>query len=176
MHASTVPVRRGFPVAREGPTSRPSSEHSGCDACSENGTFGPPDPLGPSTRRQARPVRGGMRNAIILGGGTAGTMTANKLHRALDHEEWSITVVDANDNHRYQPGFLFMPFGTYRPDQVTKSRRKASTRRAARLRRDRPASSPTRTACSSPTDRRAGLRRPHHRHRRDAATGPDRRA
>ena len=65
-----------------------------------------------------------MRKLLILGGGTAGTMTANKLHRALPESEWEVTVVDADDNHRYQPGYLFMPFGTYRPDQVTRSRRK----------------------------------------------------
>jgi len=52
-------------------------------------------------------------------------MTANKLRRTLSSSDWEITVVDADDNHRYQPGYLFMPFGTYRPDQVTKSRRKA---------------------------------------------------
>lgn len=51
-------------------------------------------------------------------------MAANKLHKALSAHDWAITVVDADDNHRYQPGFLFMPFGTYRPDEVTKSRRK----------------------------------------------------
>jgi len=60
---------------------------------------------------------------VILGGGTAGTMAANKLHKELPSGEWQITVIDADDNHRYQPGYLFMPFGTYTPDQVTKSRR-----------------------------------------------------
>jgi sulfide:quinone oxidoreductase len=65
-----------------------------------------------------------MRNILILGGGTAGTMAANKLRKALPVGEWAVTVVDADDNHRYQPGFLFMPFGTYQPSQVTKSRRK----------------------------------------------------
>ena len=60
---------------------------------------------------------------MILGGGTAGTMAANKLHKELPSGEWQITVIDADDNHRYQPGYLFMPFGTYTPDQVTKSRR-----------------------------------------------------
>ncbi len=52
-------------------------------------------------------------------------MAANNLRRKLSASEWEITVVDADDNHRYQPGFLFMPFGTYKPNQVTKSRRKA---------------------------------------------------
>lgn len=65
-----------------------------------------------------------MKHVLILGGGTAGTMAANKLRKALPAKEWSVSVVDADDNHRYQPGYLFMPFGTYKPNQVTKSRRK----------------------------------------------------
>ena len=65
-----------------------------------------------------------MKKILILGGGTAGTMTANKLRKALPVGDWAVTVVDADDNHRYQPGYLFMPFGTYTPSQVTKSRRK----------------------------------------------------
>lgn len=66
-----------------------------------------------------------MKKLLILGGGTAGSMAANKLRRKLATNEWEITVVDADDNHRYQPGYLFIPFGTYKPTQVTKSRRKA---------------------------------------------------
>ena len=50
-------------------------------------------------------------------------MAANKLHKELDKRQWQITVIDADDDHRYQPGYLFMPFGTYKPSQVTKSRR-----------------------------------------------------
>lgn len=64
-----------------------------------------------------------MKKLLILGGGTAGTMAANKLRGMLPAAEWSITVVDHDDNHRYQPGYLFMPFGTYAPKQVTKSRK-----------------------------------------------------
>lgn len=60
---------------------------------------------------------------MILGGGTAGTMAANKLRKELHKQDWQITVIDADDEHRYQPGYLFMPFGTYKPGQVTKSRR-----------------------------------------------------
>ena len=45
-----------------------------------------------------------MRNLLILGGGTAGTMIANKLHKRLSEEEWTITVVDRDDEHHYQPG------------------------------------------------------------------------
>lgn len=64
-----------------------------------------------------------MKKLLVLGGGTAGTMAANKLRKELS-SDWSITVIDADDQHRYQPGYLFMPFGTYTPNQVTKSRRK----------------------------------------------------
>jgi sulfide:quinone oxidoreductase len=64
-----------------------------------------------------------MKHLLILGGGTAGTIAANKLHRKLDKAEWTITVVDQDDKHHYQPGFLFIPFGTYTPDEVTRSRR-----------------------------------------------------
>ena len=65
-----------------------------------------------------------MKHLLILGGGTAGTITANKLHKRLDTAEWDITVIDRDDKHDYQPGYLFIPFGIYQPDEVTKSRRK----------------------------------------------------
>lgn len=60
----------------------------------------------------------------MLGGGTAGTMVANKLHRKLDPHRWQVTVIDQDDRHLYQPGFLFVPFGYYRPDQVVRPRRR----------------------------------------------------
>ncbi len=64
-----------------------------------------------------------MRNMLILGGGTAGTIMANKLSAALDAQEWQITVVDATERHYYQPGFLFVPFGIYRMRELVKPRR-----------------------------------------------------
>src|SRR5680860_419714 len=63
-----------------------------------------------------------MRKLVILGSGTAGTMIANKLRHRLDRKEWSITVVDRDDEHHYQPGYLFLPFGGYSHDQVVRSR------------------------------------------------------
>ncbi|HEY7722607.1 MAG TPA: FAD/NAD(P)-binding oxidoreductase [Pedococcus sp.] len=63
-----------------------------------------------------------MRRLVVLGGGTAGTMVVNKLRRRLDRSEWEITVVDRDDDHLYQPGYLFLPFGTYTPDQVVRKR------------------------------------------------------
>jgi sulfide:quinone oxidoreductase len=69
-----------------------------------------------------------MRRLVILGGGTAGTMVANKLRKRLPGDQWHITVVDENDEHVYQPGLLFIPFGGYQPEEVVKSRRKLLTR------------------------------------------------
>lgn len=63
-----------------------------------------------------------MKNLVILGAGTAGTMIANKLRRSLP-SSWSITIVDRDDAHHYQPGYLFVPFGQLRGDQVVKVRR-----------------------------------------------------
>jgi sulfide:quinone oxidoreductase len=64
-----------------------------------------------------------MRRLLVVGGGTAGTMVANKLRRRLDRRWWQVTVVDQDDRHTYQPGFLFIPFGGYRPADVVKPRR-----------------------------------------------------
>ncbi|HQR79105.1 MAG TPA: FAD/NAD(P)-binding oxidoreductase [Actinomycetota bacterium] len=61
-----------------------------------------------------------MKKLLILGAGTAGTMAANKLRPQLPRDEWSMTIVDQQDTHFYQPGYLFIPFGIYRPDEVTK--------------------------------------------------------
>src|SRR6188472_3491994 len=63
-----------------------------------------------------------LRRLVILGGGTAGTMIANKLRKRLRDDEWNITVVDRDDEHHYQPGYLFLPFGEYSHEQVVRSR------------------------------------------------------
>ena len=62
------------------------------------------------------------KRLLVLGAGTAGTMIVNKLRRRLDPGDWDITVVDRDDVHPYQPGYLFLPFGTYSPDQITRPR------------------------------------------------------
>ena len=46
-------------------------------------------------------------------------MAANKLRPRLD-DNWEITIVDQFDTHYYQPGFLFIPFGIYTPNDVIK--------------------------------------------------------
>ena len=59
---------------------------------------------------------------LILGGGTGGTIAANRLRRMLAHSAATITVVDANDDHVYQPGLLFVPFGLHDPDDLVRPR------------------------------------------------------
>lgn len=61
-----------------------------------------------------------MKKLAILGAGTAGTIMANKLRSALKTDEWKITMVDQYRTHYYQPGFLFIPFGIYTPEDVVK--------------------------------------------------------
>jgi sulfide:quinone oxidoreductase len=63
-----------------------------------------------------------MKRIVILGGGTAGTMMANRLVRSVP-DGWKVIVVDRDDVHVYQPGLLFLPFGTYRKAETIKSRR-----------------------------------------------------
>ncbi len=61
-----------------------------------------------------------MKRLLILGAGTAGTMVANKLRPRLDDSEWNVTVVDQDETHYYQPGFLFVPFGGYTREELIK--------------------------------------------------------
>ncbi|MCA9494021.1 MAG: FAD-dependent oxidoreductase, partial [Myxococcales bacterium] len=51
-----------------------------------------------------------MKEMLILGAGTGGSLMANLLSRALP-SGWRVTVVDRDDRHLYQPGLLFVPFG-----------------------------------------------------------------
>lgn len=64
-----------------------------------------------------------MKRLLILGSGTAGTMVANKLRHILSRDEWKITIVDKDETHYYQPGFLFIPFGIYGENDVIKPKR-----------------------------------------------------
>jgi len=61
-----------------------------------------------------------MKRLIILGAGTAGTMMANHLHHHLNVEEWEIDVIDEREEHYYQPGYLFLPFDIYEPEDIIK--------------------------------------------------------
>ncbi len=61
-----------------------------------------------------------MKRLLVLGAGTAGTTVVNRLRPRLPFNEWEIIVVDQTTNHHYQPGYLFIPFGTYQPENVAR--------------------------------------------------------
>lgn len=62
-----------------------------------------------------------MKNLVILGAGTAGTMMANHLVHQLNKKDWKITIVDEREQHHYQPGYLFLPFDIYTPEDIVKT-------------------------------------------------------
>lgn len=67
-----------------------------------------------------------MKRIAILGAGTAGTIMANRLAKMYRSElrdgSMTITLVDQDNRHIYQPGLLFLPFGHYTPAQITQPR------------------------------------------------------
>ena len=64
-----------------------------------------------------------MKKLVVLGAGTAGTMIVNRLRPRLAADEWQITIVDQDETHLYQPGFLFIPFGVYDRQDVIREKR-----------------------------------------------------
>ena len=61
-----------------------------------------------------------MKSILILGAGTGGTMMANHLRKKLDKQQWQITIIDEREKHYYQPGYLFLPFDIYEPEDIVK--------------------------------------------------------
>jgi sulfide:quinone oxidoreductase len=61
-----------------------------------------------------------MKNIIILGAGTGGTIMANHLNKKLNRDEWQISIIDEREKHYYQPGYLFLPFDIYEPEDIVK--------------------------------------------------------
>ena len=61
------------------------------------------------------------KRIVILGGGTGGTLAANRLRHELG-DAAAITVIDRDNSHIYQPGLLLVPFGLARPDQIVRPR------------------------------------------------------
>lgn len=62
------------------------------------------------------------KRIVILGAGTGGTLTANRLRKAVPASQATISVVDENDQHIYQPGLLFVPFGLTQPEDIVRPR------------------------------------------------------
>lgn len=51
------------------------------------------------------------KQLAILGGGTSGTMTANRLRRRLEADQAGIHLVDCDDRHACQPRPRLVPSG-----------------------------------------------------------------
>lgn len=64
-----------------------------------------------------------MKKVLILGAGAGGTIIANMLRKKLPESELEITIIDKDDRHHYQAGYLFIPFGVYSPDDVVKPKK-----------------------------------------------------
>ena len=64
-----------------------------------------------------------MKKILILGSGAGGTMMAAKLRKELNELEWSITILDNDEMHHYQPGWLCIPFGIYTAKDCMKPKR-----------------------------------------------------
>lgn len=64
-----------------------------------------------------------MKKILIVGGGTGGTIVANRLSRVLRPEEASIELLSASPLHYYQPAQLYVPFGEQDPRRLARSER-----------------------------------------------------
>jgi sulfide:quinone oxidoreductase len=86
----------------------------------------PPAPgtLGAIREIDPREVVSMAKRLVILGGGTGGTIMANRLRRLYGRDEAEVTVVDRDDHHVYQPGLLFVPFGLTDVDDIVRPRRR----------------------------------------------------
>ncbi|MCE5312023.1 MAG: NAD(P)/FAD-dependent oxidoreductase [Nitrospiraceae bacterium] len=64
---------------------------------------------------------------VIVGGGSAGTITANLLARNLYKEVTSgkvvINMITDNPDHTYQPGYLYVVFDKVRPDEIVRKQK-----------------------------------------------------
>ncbi len=62
------------------------------------------------------------KRLVILGAGTGGTLAANRLRKKFKADHLRIDIVDQNNQHVYQPGLLFVPFGLAEPDEIVRKR------------------------------------------------------
>jgi sulfide:quinone oxidoreductase len=50
-------------------------------------------------------------------------MVANTLQKELDESEWQIPIIDREEEHHFQSGYLFIPFGLYSKNDVLKPKK-----------------------------------------------------
>lgn len=61
-----------------------------------------------------------MKRIVILGGGSAGVMFANRMRKEFKVEELEITVIEKKDTHFYQPAFTLVVFELDQPENLTR--------------------------------------------------------
>lgn len=64
-----------------------------------------------------------MKRIVILGSGAGGTIVANQLRKELSEDEWEIKIIDRDEQHHYQAGYLFIPFGLYSRQNIIKPKK-----------------------------------------------------
>ena len=74
-----------------------------------------------------------MDRILVLGGGVGGTLVANlisrRLHSEIDDAQASVTVIDEDGNHVYQPGFMYIAMGGEREERLHRPERALLDRR-----------------------------------------------
>lgn len=61
-----------------------------------------------------------MARIVIVGGGSAGIMSAARLRNELSMSEAEITIIDVSDKHHYQPAYTLIVFGLDEPDNLVR--------------------------------------------------------
>ncbi len=64
-----------------------------------------------------------LKKIVVLGAGAAGIMAANRLRKAIPSGAAEITIVDRQDKHYYQPGYLTLAFRIDAPESLVRDTR-----------------------------------------------------
>ena len=87
----------------------PTVPEGRCRSC---GRFG----AGRAARKGARRTGEDQRQIVIAGAGAGGISTASKLARLTEGAQ--ITIIDAREEHYFQPGYTLVGSGVWQPGQV----------------------------------------------------------
>ncbi len=60
---------------------------------------------------------------VILGGGCAGTMVANRMRRKFHKDDLEIVVIERSEKHYYQPGYTLLAFELVEPEDLIRNTR-----------------------------------------------------